>query len=1171
MAQFPFTSQLHDRSYYGPALPNRPPDPEIWSGGQQQLVDPYDQQAWQAAKFGVGVAGLMAAGFVRYRGGNVMNQVYIPFIRGVEEYSPFRMLRTFRVSQYATKFDRAMRGGHKMRDLWKMSGEYSTYLLSRFNKLSHDIPFGVPGFKGAGEAMQAWLIRRGVPEWATHMGVKQGKRALPFFGRIIGKYGIVTAGLYFGYGTMDHYLDQWLGKGPTEFAADMYTGTRKGLASISEMTGAREYALRQEEVAPGSTNLLKLAAFPIMGTLGAGLIQYPYRLGLQAYVQAKKGKTARDAAKVLLGYSVEETRHIKGMLGRFGAAWPKWFNNIGRWVKANRFLGKYINTPQSLLAAAGGLAGAALVAPFVPGALIPTTTSEELEAMYSGEELVPIRKGRWWEMGRTPWEGQRIQYYRPHAIALLKTRAREQGIYGDEQMSPIEKFIKANFTYEFERKNYESRPYPITGAAFEDVPFIGPLLASTLGRFIKPPQLMHTEEWLRASGGSGAKGSQEILAAFNEAATMEGVEGMEGATYRHLPLGFGGHRALELGEIPPGAPITPYGFKGFFSEQWYRMTEMLGLPGFMTEVMKERLTNEGQWFTQEQRLESARRAYGAERQYWDLELGGGFHVGEVLRRLFPHRQRAVPLYNPIRNLMPEWLPGPGERAPDFWHGDPYTKVPMGEVRLPGQGYAALHPELKDVKPDDYPLVHRYRILADIAPYSDQFKYYQQLMQQRKRENRLTDEELKIYNDVRAQMRSRRARKEFDEYRYESADTLAEYNKELAKKGKEPVGTFGQFIGRYWEMLAHKAHTPLEYLTPISPASKLIHMSTAIEDYERTQLYGTQNAFWQHPIRHFLTPFTRATARMLGYSGIPEDIQEVRDIESYFDMLKWIKFKRLKRMAAAEGDWEAAKEFEGKTRETLFGINPYTFNFTHLYRSLPSRERDYFQSFADTRDPETRQKILDMVPEGAQALYQARWRRAREEEIRDQLKADNLEGDQRAQLESELRKIQSDVRNEGIPRTQKLWKEYLRTKMKGESYPDWYRRTKLLEERFEGMPLPGPDWVGWHPGVDLNDIKLKLVQNMGRDMHDFNLWPSDAQRLAHKPFINQGTVDAITTENILDYSELRGRITELLDSEGMEDVQISVAMYPSNSPEYNIDMDIREDRLGDIKKAFFRGV
>ena len=47
------------------------------------------------------------------------------------------------------------------------------------------------------------------------------------------------------------------------------------------------------------------------------------------------------------------------------------------------------------------------------------------------------------------------------------------------------------------------------------------------------------------------------------------------------------------------------------------------------------------------------------------------------------------------------------------------------ARLPGEGYAAFHPELKDVNPEDYPDIHKLAILADVAPYSREYNTYRQ--------------------------------------------------------------------------------------------------------------------------------------------------------------------------------------------------------------------------------------------------------------------------------------------------------------------------------------------------------------------------------------------------------------------------------------------------------------
>jgi hypothetical protein len=48
---------------------------------------------------------------------------------------------------------------------------------------------------------------------------------------------------------------------------------------------------------------------------------------------------------------------------------------------------------------------------------------------------------------------------------------------------------------------------------------------------------------------------------------------------------------------------------------------------------------------------------------------------------------------------------------------------VGRLTLPGAGYEALHPELKDVNPEDYPDIHKMAILADVAPYSREYNTY----------------------------------------------------------------------------------------------------------------------------------------------------------------------------------------------------------------------------------------------------------------------------------------------------------------------------------------------------------------------------------------------------------------------------------------------------------------
>jgi hypothetical protein len=116
------------------------------------------------------------------------------------------------------------------------------------------------------------------------------------------------------------------------------------------------------------------------------------------------------------------------------------------------------------------------------------------------------------------------------------------------------------------------------------------------------------------------------------------------------------------------------------------------------------------------------------RRYYERELGAGlgpsptlkehFGYSEPLRR-FIQRESFEPQANEIPNTMPSWLPG-DDYMTNFKVGDPYVRVDDGYARLPGAGYEALHPELKGLNPEDYPDIHKLRILSDVAPYSREY-------------------------------------------------------------------------------------------------------------------------------------------------------------------------------------------------------------------------------------------------------------------------------------------------------------------------------------------------------------------------------------------------------------------------------------------------------------------
>lgn len=1158
----------------------------------------------------------------------------------------------------------------------------------------------------------------------------------------------------------------------------------------------------------------------------------------------------------------------------------------------------------------------------------------------------------------SPYEGTGIKYFSPHWYPRMLSRYKEKAIWGEDVPDPYEQWWTENVTYELEKKHYFDRPYPITGTFGEDIPFIGPLIGATIGRLIKPPRLMHTNEWMRGGGGEG-----------------EGE-----AEYLRPPFKFG---ESELpGEAEVGAPISPYSAKGVIGKQIYNLQEMVGLPGFTTTAIKEAITGTPDVFDQEMQLESASKIYSPIRQYWDIELGGalglcftsdslvttpegripiskidkgdlvlsnqgfyqtvnnvftrsysgalvsvyargmgikitgtpnhkipiirrhcynsqtnykhpkpfqkenydllelpmielrkgdwllypiqqlekdvdidlkdtgrcftdryvythasyefakayelleawgfidrstrkslrelgcpdliakevirqfrlgqvphrinrfiavseevasvigwylaegssdetkvqfvmhadeaeyaneifdvfrnlgfcgqikvennslvlriyssqlaryfrrfgvlapnkkippeflhlpkpklkklidalilgdgwsptgrwkgGFgstseelvrnladcllkfdeipyitlnylekangyypqgtkrkdclrnylrhgrdrwrllenyflvpvssveitelsndikvydlevedthhytisgvlvHNSELQRRLFPHERRQVPRYNPIRNQMPQWLPGPGERSEDFLHGDAYAAIPRGEMRLPGPGYAAIHPELEGVDPADYPLIYRFAILADVASYTEKFKEHLIKVRAARKRGELTEQEEQFYLKTMEEVQRRKKRKTFYDYKYRGR-AYTPWEKRLAEaEDTEEPGLFARMFGSYWETLVHKAETPFEFLTPISPASKLIHMRTAIEDYEKTQIYGTKNAFWGHPVRDFFSPFASSTYRALGGEGIPGGIQERRELEEYFDILKYVKYTRLKRAAQSEDDRGLVKEYEDKRRETLFGINPYTYNFSHIYRSLPRRDRDYFNEFVEA-DVEERREILNLIPENEKALMLARWELEDANDIKQAVKKGLLDDDELEVAQQQLEDLYEAKDTEGFPKNKELWVEYIATRLEGEGYADWYRRVKLLEKKLEGRGLPGPDWVGWNPMLDLDDVKLKIVQQEGKNTYDYDIWPDQIRAAVRREPLLEEAVEELREAETMTPGEIRKQVEALMKAHNIDVSHIVIR--PSGRSDNSVNFEIEEDRTEDIRNNWRR--
>jgi hypothetical protein len=132
----------------------------------------------------------------------------------------------------------------------------------------------------------------------------------------------------------------------------------------------------------------------------------------------------------------------------------------------------------------------------------------------------------------------------------------------------------------------------------------------------------------------------------------------------------------------------------------------------------------------------------------------------------------------------------------------------------------------------------------------------------------------------------------------------------------------------------------------------------------------------------------------------------------------------------------------------------------LYLSLPNAEKRFFDAFANAASND-RQRILEMVPKDQIQLYQSVWSRMDKGEKLSLMLADT----------------------------------------KG-SFDQEYMQSRLqeTEQYFINKPLPGPDWIGWHKDVDIEDIKVKYIDSTGQETHDYDVWNSQVRRVSRRPFL-----------------------------------------------------------------------
>ena len=470
-----------------------------------------------------------------------------------------------------------------------------------------------------------------------------------------------------------------------------------------------------------------------------------------------------------------------------------------------------------------------------------------------------------------------------------------------------------------------------------------------------------------------------------------------------------------------------------------------------------------------------------------------------------------------------------------------------------------------------------------------------------------------------------------------------------KKEDSVIGTYvnhtpiGRTIGKTWETIAHGAKVPYVH-------SKFLAVRSPMEHLRQRNIYDKNYKDWNEPVEDFVKPAfrsswaenpvwgsikagtftaffgsifldTRHAAKLftagatvggagsiarIGYeisSGkawIPKSEEKVRDINKYFDRLKYIKNKRLYNKYK-----KLAKEREGVDLEKVIKTLKKKEKKVRQKQRKAANIKDYLEKNSSGQIGSIqvskgkglltgkKQRRIKYAPKSSKEYAKYRSKQIN----KDIRKAKNREvlmrlGKYSRQAIKHRRKYKSTLFavNENnvdfkkiyraLPNKDKDYFKYFAQETDPEKREeilkivsddqarmykaiwgkDYEEHTKEdLKQFFKKHRLPNKDWVGWKEGVSLEDSKIKVIQNEGMDLDTFGIWKDYTEDEKLTPAPTQPGMSFDTgTPNI------EGQLQSVLSEFDIEDLNIQIE--PTNSQDIEVSLDVEYDLADRVKEG-----
>jgi hypothetical protein len=374
-----------------------------------------------------------------------------------------------------------------------------------------------------------------------------------------------TMGIAMGYSIVNRAADEYLdgtpfGEGIGVFGANILAGARVAAQGMLDVTGGTDAAAYLEDLMPGSITSPISGLVRGVGPLVGGILTGAKYGPRSAIIGGGIG----GAVSMLLG---------GGPLGLFG----EWSIDKSR---------KHI--------------------------------VEEL----IGEREVPVRKARFWEMGGTDFHGGRIQYFRPHAYAMLRSDYEHAPGYKDSLLTEMVGNIAPDI---YAMNNYYSRPYPATAGLFADIPVFSNMMHMLPGSDIVTGAgiSMHQDELglptsNASTGYSMGQAANAGLGIDAIASMYRGRENMFGFANEGADISY----SPDINSLLTPTPMDPGSSELAIGNAVANMQDIVGLRGFIASSIFGNITGRKDLFDYAPELASPVDIAGIRQSFWEMELGG---------------------------------------------------------------------------------------------------------------------------------------------------------------------------------------------------------------------------------------------------------------------------------------------------------------------------------------------------------------------------------------------------------------------------------------------------------------------------------------------------------------------------------------------------------------------